>query len=170
LRDLDLLIAVPEWEVALPGGSTASHTDVLAVGTNSHGLVIVAVEAKVEEPFGPTIGEKRSGASKGQEERLRFLCSTLGLSQDLDGSIRYQLLHRTASAVLTARQFHAHAAVMLVQSFSAKSSWQEDFETFASAIGAPTGPGSVARVPSVSSPDLYIGWCAGDKKHLSPIG
>jgi hypothetical protein len=43
LRGLDLLIAVPEWEVPLPGGSTTSHTDVLVVATNSHGLVVMDV-------------------------------------------------------------------------------------------------------------------------------
>ncbi len=37
----------------------------------------------------------------------------LGLS-DVPGTVRYQLLHRTASAVLAARQFCADAAVMLV--------------------------------------------------------
>lgn len=50
LADLELLAAMPEWEVALPGGDTSSQTDVLAVARNRRGLVVLAVEAKVDEP------------------------------------------------------------------------------------------------------------------------
>ncbi len=169
LRGLDLVIAVPEWEVPLPGGSTASHTDVLAVATNAHGLVVLAVEAKVDEPFGPTIAEKRAEASGGQHERLRYLYETLGLTQPLPDTIRYQLLHRSASAILTAKRFHAHAAVMLVQSFSPESRWFNDFQAFAAALGASVAVGAVAPVPSAQAPALYLGWCAGDQRHRSPI-
>jgi hypothetical protein len=49
--------------------------------------------------------------------------------------IGYQLLHRTVSALLTARAFHAGTAVMLVHSFSPESRWREDFEAFAAALG-----------------------------------
>ena len=52
LVDLNLLAALPEWQVALPGGETTSSTDVLAICRNESGLCIVAVEAKVLEDFG----------------------------------------------------------------------------------------------------------------------
>src|SRR5262249_4271963 len=118
VANLTLLLAIPEWEVALPGGATTSHTDVLALARNDRGLVAVAVEAKVDEEFGPTLGEKRAAVSAGQAVRLTYLDEVLQLPHSLPDSVRYQLLHRTASAILTARQFHAHVAVMLVQSFS----------------------------------------------------
>ncbi|MBK8697715.1 MAG: hypothetical protein IPN17_37065 [Deltaproteobacteria bacterium] len=169
LRDLDLVIAVPEWEVPLPGGATTSHTDVLAVATNASGLVIIAVEAKVDEPFGPTVGEKRAAASAGQHERLSYLHKVLGLGTPLPDAIRYQLVHRLASAVLTAAQFHARTAVMLVQSFSPDSRWFDDFEAFASAIGSVAAKDAVAKVPSVQSPALYMGWCRGDQRHRSAV-
>ncbi len=169
LHALDLLLAVPEWPVTLPGGRKASHTDVLAVGTNAHGLVVIAVEAKVDEPLGPTIGEKRAGASAGLEERLRYLHSVLELDAPLADGIRYQLLHRSASAILTARRFHAFAAVMLVQSFSPESRWFEDFSAFAGALGASTSRDGVAVVPGSTRPRLYLGWCAGDQRHRAPL-
>jgi len=169
LRGLNLVIAVPEWEVSLPGGSTSSHTDVLAVATNSHGLTVITVEAKVDEPLGPTLGEKRADASAGQQERLRYLHDTLGLIKPLPDTIRYQLLHRSVSAVLTARRFHACAAVMLIQSFSPKSRWFGDFSAFAAALGTSAERGTVARVPSVTEPPLYVGWCSGDQRHLQPV-
>src|SRR5207249_12021080 len=49
LANLELLLAVPEWEVELPGGLTTSHTDVMALARNDRGLVAVAIEAKVDE-------------------------------------------------------------------------------------------------------------------------
>ena len=67
LTGLRLLAAFPEWAVELPGGDTPSCTDVLALAANEHGLVVIGVEAKVDEPFGPTLGEKRAtGTSSGQ--------------------------------------------------------------------------------------------------------
>jgi len=52
LADLELLIAVPEWEVDLPGGKRPSQTDVLALARNAKNLVVLGVEAKVDQPFG----------------------------------------------------------------------------------------------------------------------
>ena len=129
-------MAIPEWEVDLPGGTRPSQTDVLAITRNEFGLVILGVEAKVDETFGPTLGEKKVATSAGQFERISYLDLELGCATPLDDSIRYQLLHRTVSAILTARSFHADIAVMLVQSFSPNSRWREDFKAFAEAIRA----------------------------------
>ena len=109
LTNLELLAAIPEWEVELPGGTTTSHTDVLAICRNATGLCVIGVEAKVLEDFGPLVGEKRKGASAGQLERLDYLHAQLGVER-FDDAIRYQLLHRTVSALLTAEKFHAEVA------------------------------------------------------------
>ena len=61
VSNLELLVAIPEWEVELPGGDTASQTDILAITRNKFGLVILGVEAKVDEPFGPTLQEPIMG-------------------------------------------------------------------------------------------------------------
>jgi hypothetical protein len=164
LHGLELLVAVPEWEVNLPGGVTSSHTDVLAVTRNQTGLVVVAVEAKVDEEFGPTIGQKRIDPSSGQKERLEFLHATLSLSMPLPDSIRYQLLHRAASAVLTARDFHAATAVMVIQSFSAESRWLSDYREFCQALGVGDAVGVAQQVPGVSAPALFVAWCTGDQR------
>src|SRR5208282_882738 len=125
-----LLIALPEWEVPLEGGETSSHTDVLAICRNESGLCVIAVEAKVHEDFGPLIGQKRKNASPGQVERLESLRKLFDV-QHFEDNVRYQLLHRTASALLTARDFHATAAVMLVHGFQGPATSRKDFETFA---------------------------------------
>jgi hypothetical protein len=47
LSDLRLVLALPEWQVPLPGGTTTSNTDVLAICRNDLGVCILGVEAKV---------------------------------------------------------------------------------------------------------------------------
>jgi hypothetical protein len=46
------------------------------------------------------------------------LCATLGLNTSDVGGLRYQLLHRTASAVYEAQRYRSRRAIMLVHSFS----------------------------------------------------
>jgi hypothetical protein len=127
LQNLSLLLALPEFQVPLPGGERPSQTDLLAMARGSKGLVAIAVEGKVDEAFGPTIGQKRAEKSAGVDERLASLFQCVGLTAaNVTDGIRYQLLHRTASAVLVAEQFFAAAAVMLVHSFSPSNKWFED--------------------------------------------
>jgi len=158
--------AMPEWEVALPGGTTASQTDLLVLGKSAKGLVVIAIEGKVDEPLGPTLGEKRQGASAGQLERLTFLHEVLGLAAPAPDALRYQLFHRTASAVLVARELGAHLAVMLVHSFSPTGMWHEDYAAFAHHFGASGERDVLATLPSRSAPSLAVGWVSGDRRFL----
>src|SRR5258708_3112714 len=90
----ELVLAIPEWEVPLKGGTTTSHTDVMAICRNDAGLCTIGVEAKVLEDFGPLVGEKRMAASAGQVDRLDYLQELLQANR-FEDRIRYQLLHRT---------------------------------------------------------------------------
>jgi hypothetical protein len=167
LASLELLVAIPEWEVDLPGGDRPSQTDVLAITRNELGLVVLGVEAKVDEPFGPTLGERKANASGGQLERIAYLESELECTSALADNIRYQLLHRTVSALLTARAFHADTAVMLVHSFSPDSRWREDFEAFSEAINGRPLTADLREIELDQSPRLIIGWCKGAEEFLS---
>ena len=166
LTNLQLLVALPEWEVPLPGGERSSFTDVLALARNTLGLVAVAVEAKVDEEFGPMLLTKRTEASSGKNERIDHLHKVLRLKSPLPDAIRYQLLHRTASALFTAEEFHANTAIMLVHSFSPTARWREDYMAFCSAMGAQPLSDSICAVPGFDRPKLYLAWCAGNKKFL----
>ena len=165
LLGLRLLAAIPEWEVPLEGGDTASRTDVLALCSNQYGLCVVAVEGKVDEDFGPLLGKKRADATPGVNTRLESLQEILKHSS-FDDSIRYQFLHRTASALLTAREFHARTAVMVVQSFGSKTSLREDFNNFCQALGATEIEAGLYLAKSFDAPRLFLVWCDGDKKFL----
>jgi hypothetical protein len=167
LEDLRLLAAIPEWEVPLPGGSRSSFTDVLAVATNAGGLCTMAIEAKAGEDFGPTLASRRLEASEGQQTRISYLEDLLETS--FDGAVRYQLLHRTASAILAARDFHARAAVMLVHAWNATPEQRRDFEAFSDAIGAEHCGAAVRVATRSSAPRLYLAWCDGDPRFLQTV-
>jgi hypothetical protein len=165
LGNLKLLAAIPEWETELEGGVTTSKTDVLALCRNGLGLCVVAVEAKVNEDFGPLVEEKRKEASPGQAARLEYLRQLLGISL-LPDSIRYQLLHRTASALLTARLFHARTAVMLVQSWGDKPAVRDDFNRFCELLNAREVSAGVYSIPAAEAPALFLAWCQGEPQFL----
>ena len=90
LQGLNTILAVPEHQVPLPGGRRPSQNDVWALGETENGLVSIAVEGKVCEPFGPTVGEWFSEPSAGKEKRLEFLCSELGLAFPPPEHVRHQ--------------------------------------------------------------------------------
>jgi hypothetical protein len=164
LRALSVLVAMPEFTTPLPGGVRASQTDLMVLARNDMGTVAIGVEGKVEEEFGPTIGQKRAQASDGQTERLAFLHQQVGLDSPLPDMLRYQLLHRMASAVMFAEESHARAAVVLVHSFSAQGTWFEDFRAFAEAFGVNVAKEAVARVPRPTRVPVYLGWVSGDPR------
>ena len=117
LNDIQFLLGYPEYDVPLPGGKRPSQNDVFVIASCPEGLVTIAVEGKVSESFDLPIGERFVAITPGQIERLSFLKKLLGLPEQID-HIRYQLLHRTASAVIEAQRFGASHAIMLVHSFS----------------------------------------------------
>jgi hypothetical protein len=162
LRELELLLAIPEHQVPLPGGGTASQTDLFVLARSPSDLVAIAVEGKVNEPFGDqTVSEWRLEGSPGKVKRLEYLFDILGLSDDERiGSIRYQLLHRTASAVIEARRFGARHAVMLVHSFSEADLWLKEFQAFAELFGATVEKHTVSPVKDLDGVRLHIGWVA----------
>ena len=56
-QDVHLLLAIPEHKVALPGGRRKSQCDVFALARDRDQTIAAAIEAKVNEPFGPTVRE-----------------------------------------------------------------------------------------------------------------
>ena len=117
------------------GRASPSQSDLLAVIGLSDGVGVVAIEAKVDEGFDKTINEWRARPSPGKRTRLAKLCALFGLDPASVGALRYQLLHRTASAVIEAKSYRARRAAMIVQSWSADHDGHDDFERFFEAVG-----------------------------------
>lgn len=166
LRSAEVLLVIPEHQVPLPGGSRPSQNDIWVLATSNGALVSIAVEGKVAEPFGPTVGEWLDKPSPGKLKRLEFLGSELGLSQPIPPAIRYQLLHRTASATIEAKRFGATRALMLVHSFSQSHQWFEDYAAFASLFDAKVSVGNVTPVGLRGGVHLHLGWVCGDQSYL----
>ncbi len=164
---LETLIAIPEHKVPLPGGSTESQNDVWVLARTDNALISIAVEGKVSEPFGDIIEKWAPDSTAGKRKRMDFLCKTIGLEEQPPGDIRYQLLHRTASAIIEARRFHSQHAVMLVHSFSQTEEWFADYKKFVSLYGAETGVNKVVSAGEVDGIKLHFAWVRGDAKYLN---
>jgi hypothetical protein len=169
---LTMLLGIVEHKVPLPGGRRASQTDlfVLAKATNGD-LISITVEGKVAEPFGPLVSEwlvaDADGPSPGKLERLAFLCDKLGFGDNDCRSVRYQLLHRTASALIEAERFNARHALMLVHSFTDTHAWFEDYASFARLLGADAELDALVHVGERERIDLYLGWVTGEADFLA---
>lgn len=162
----ELLLALPEHKVPLPGGSRSSQNDIWVLARSEGKLISIAVEGKVSEPFGPTVQEWRAESSPGKAERLSYLLSLLGLSSVPD-TTRYQLLHRTASAIIEAQRFNAAHAVMLVHSFSQSSEWFQDYAAFVSLMRGTATENGIVPVGSRSGVSLHLAWVRGNAHYLS---
>jgi Domain of unknown function (DUF6946) len=138
LKDAELLLAIPEYKVSLPGGNRDSQNDVLAIMRHDYGLIVAAVEAKFRESFGnDTVNEWLKNASDGKKERLSFILNIISFPQIDYCNLRYQLFHRLASAVIMAKKFYASQAIMIIQSFEEddKKNHYGDFTAFVEAYG-----------------------------------
>lgn len=153
---------MPEFKVPLPGGVRASQNDIFVLARSSSGPVTIMVEGKVSESFGPTLEEWQSEASPGKKERLSFLLRTLGLKATPAGAIRYQLLHRAASAVVTGEQYRAVAALLAIHSFSEAQVGWSDYHAFTQLFGVKAEIGAVLRLGSTSTIPLFALWVVGD--------
>ncbi len=154
-----MLLAIPEYQVPLPGGERPSQCDIFALLRDGPDLVALGVEAKVAEPFGPTFADWGPDSTPGRRVRLDAICAMLGLTDRPDASLRYQLFHRTAAAVVAARLFGADRAAMVVQSFAPDHRWYTDFAAFVKLFGiAPPEPGQAADIRLPDGMALRLGW------------
>jgi hypothetical protein len=166
MRAPELLLAIPEYRTDLPGGRRPSQSDLFVLARARARLVAMAVEGKVNEEFGPLVAEWRSQASRGKQERWTFIASLLhlkGLSAD---RLRYQLLHRMASAVLEARRFGAQDAVLLVHSFSADAAWYGDYAAFVEFLGGVPRKGALVPVQPLGELRVHAAWVQGASRYL----
>ena len=161
----ELLIALPEFKTPLPGGDRDSQTDVLAIVRTAKGNITCAVEGKVDEPFGPLLGDWLKEASPGKQQRLDYICECLGITNPAMDT-HYQLMHRAASAVIQAERFSSWAAAMIVHSFSPKSMWFGAFAKFVQSLGKEVLPGDFAPIVLPSGRPLFLGWAKGDPRYL----
>lgn len=148
------------------GRGTPSQTDLLAVVAVGDELAIVGIEAKVDESFGPYVAEWIADGGAGKEARLSNLCTLLGLDRSNVADLRYQLLHRTAAAVLEARRYRATKVVMIVQSFCPNATGLTDFKSFAARLGcAFADRDALSESMQIDRKTFWLGWVSDVAMH-----
>ena len=165
--DLEPLLILPEHKVSLPGGRASSQTDIWILARTPKDLMSIAVEGKVNEPFANPVNDWLREGSAGKEERLAFLAKTLGITLPRTSSLRYQLLHRTASAIIEAERFRAEHAMLLIHSFSPTHAWFEDFAAFVAVWGIAAERDRVHSTQLPSGRRLHFAWVHGEERYLS---
>lgn len=163
----ELLAALPEHKVRLPGGARDSQNDVFALVRCAGKTIATTIEGKVSETFGPTIAEWYRAPSPGKQQRLAYLCELLGVACPPPGALYYQLFHRAASAVIEAQRFKTDAAAMIVHSFSPNNMWRADYEAFVMHLGGAKPARGLTRVTGGTGVALYTAWVSGDPQFLT---
>ena len=154
-QNIELLLAFPEYQVVLPGGARPSQNDIFILARGNNQLISIMVEGKVSESFGDTVADWRKHNSEGKDIRLKFLLEELGLEENEQiDSVRYQLLHRTTSAIIEAKKFKAENALMLVHSFSRSDEWFEDYIQFLGLFGLRAETDSLVLAKNINGIDL----------------
>lgn len=157
-----LVLALPELQVDLPGGGHASQNDVWALLRTEVHTISMSVEAKSGESFDRLVREFLADAppGSGKPQRLQSLRAELGLGEVDVSGLRYQLLHRAASALIQAARFRAGVAVLIIHSFGghADDKSREDYQRFAEAMGCVPTFNALTAVGRVTKTPLLIGW------------
>ena len=158
----ELLLAIPEYKVSIPGGRSQSQNDVFAVLTSKKSLSVMTVEGKAKEDFDRKIVDwKAKTSDKGVAERLGFLINKLGIKDKKIDSLRYQLFHRLASAIIMAEEFHAKNAIMIIQSFNDndKENHFNDYSKFIELYGIENAEKSkLYKLTELNGITVYAGW------------
>lgn len=124
------------------------NLDLAAIVSHSSGVVALAIEAKVEEPFGAIIGEKlapKSGKAPSPGTRARIEALRKALCPLLDEEsflkLRYQLLYGIAAALCHAKAQDCPAAIYVAYTVGKPSAekWNDNQKAYCdllSALGA----------------------------------
>jgi len=171
-RNIDILLAVPEHQVPLPGGGSASSNDLFVLAKSRGQLTTFMIAGKADETFDPTVSEWLQDAAEGKKKRRADICSTIGVKEDQVADMPYRLLHQTAAAVLEAERFSAANAVYLVHSFSETDEGSDDFVRFARLYGLVPESNRLHFAGRVNKVRLFVGWIADVRwcRILSSIG
>jgi len=167
LAGCEPLLIFPEHKAELPGGNACSQNDLWILARHSNDLLSIAVEGKVGERFGnESVKEWFRNASQQKYDRFAYLTNILEVTISKDSDLHYQLIHRTASAIIEVDRFMAQHAVMLVHSFSPSDAWFDDYRAFVKLWGIEAEKNAIHSRQMKSGKHLYFGWIHGEEEFL----
>lgn len=171
LADLEPDTGYVERETPMPAKGLPSCTDLLVIAESAGYPCVIAVEGKANERFGDaTVAEWRKASPNGdntnRENRLAMILQIIGLSHRTEtiGTVRYQLLHRMAAAVIeaTSKQHNAESAILLVHSFASDAKQKQvnesDYLAFLREYGAEETLEKLIPLGAASGIMLYAAW------------
>jgi hypothetical protein len=164
--DAKMIVGIVEHKVSLSFGKHPSQNDVWALVKVGKDLLSLAVEAKAGESFAELVSVwlKTKEKDSDKDSRLDYVLTKLGIPRKDVSDVRYQLLHRTASALIEADRVGARYAAMIIQSFnnphrkSDPKAQLQDFRVFGEKLGATVEENRLVLVPNRKGIQLYLGW------------
>ncbi len=162
--DFQMLLGLPEYSVFLDTKKAPSQSDLFVLAKDNEGLATIVIEGKASETFGSLIKDwcdcEKDTAKK---KRLEFILEKLELKTEIQAieEYRYQLFHRTASAIIAAGKFTAKKAIMLVHSFSEQEENFRDYSKFIYLLESKIKPPVIDNIYYLglrSGVKLFIGW------------
>ncbi|MDW7656398.1 MAG: hypothetical protein SCM11_04400 [Bacillota bacterium] len=114
------LLGIPEYKVPMPGTGKDSQNDIFVLARINSNLCPIVVEGKCNEPFGKYCDDK-SLDEPNRNKRYLSMLNELSLNTEkiLPEKLRYQLLHRTLSAIRIAKDFDASTCMMIIHRIGA---------------------------------------------------
>ena len=167
-QNIKMLMAFPEYKTFLPPvRGRPSQSDIFILARGDSDLVSIVVEGKALEGFGETVNEWLQDKSPGKITRLDYLLGLLSLKSVDVEPCKYQLLHRTASAVIEADKFNAAVALVLIHSFGDDPQAFSDYKHFLSLFNVNNvAENSIVYGKKVGGTDLFFAWVKGERKYL----
>lgn len=162
-QNVKVLYGFPEYPVSLPGRGKSSQNDLYVLAKANDEFLTIMVEGKVSEEFDVKVEDWIRDSSEGKKNRLNYLVGLLNLEEKDILQIRYQLLHRAASAVKEAIDVNAKNAMMLIHSFSEEGKWFNDYAHFVNLFNLDPKKDGVVGPVAVSGVNLYFGWVTGTR-------
>jgi uncharacterized protein DUF6946 len=156
-----MLLGWVEPKVAAHGGRAQPAPPDLFVLAKlaDRSLTAIAVTGTVAEPLGETVAAWLGGApSPNRMERLQFLLDTVGIAVEAGRPLQYQLLQRTASALLEAQRYNAAHALLLVHSFGPNDAWLDEYAQLAHALGGTAQRQGVITIGDRAGVLLHLAW------------
>lgn len=171
-EEITPLFLFPEYKVDMPAQGNPSHNDLYVLASTRSGYMVIVVEAKAGEDFGPLVSdwyqERLKNNDKGENavKRLNGIVTIMGLeNHDLPpyskiGNLRWQLFHRTASAILEAKRISASKALVLIQSFTQDLRSYNDFRLFLTSLFGDmhTGKNTSLGPIVIGGIEVYFAW------------
>ncbi|MFO0454146.1 MAG: DUF6946 family protein [Pseudomonadota bacterium] len=153
-RGSELLEGWPEWVTKLPFPGEGRNHDLVAVGSTGARGLLLAVEGKVDEPFGDLVGSywrksKANSKSKAWKRIDTLLAAAFGpqasAAEKPWRNLRYQLLTALVGTAIEAAARECDIAVLCIHEFVTEAAHPDKLEknhealaAYLEALGAPS--------------------------------